>query len=327
METIIEVKHLKKAYKKRKSKEYVHAVNDVSFQVKKGEIVGLLGPNGAGKTTTIKMICGLLIPDSGEIYVNGVDNQKKRLEALKHISAVLEGNRNLYWRLTVRENLNYFAGNRGVSKKEAAERIEDLLEKFNLKEKENELVNRLSRGMQQKLAIMVAMLADSEIILLDEPTLGLDVETGYEVRELLRDFVSNYNRTIIISSHDMDVIQDLCDRTVIINEGKVVTNDKIENLLQLFQVRAYTITLGGLLSDEQQRQLLQKFPQFEYTPDTVESTLKVNLLRSEEIYDLFDVLKKENTPVEAIDRATVNFENVFMKIVKGEFNHAMGPSS
>src|SRR5699024_2544907 len=115
---IIEVKNLKKTYKKRKTREYIHAVSDVSFHVHRGEILGLLGPNGAGKTTTSKMLCGLLIPDSGCIQVNGIDMRKKRLHGLRHISAVLEGNRNLYWRLTVRENLEYFAGNRGFSRKD-----------------------------------------------------------------------------------------------------------------------------------------------------------------------------------------------------------------
>lgn len=321
MENIIEVKHLKKSYKKRRTKEYIHAISDVSFHVQRGEILGLLGPNGAGKTTTIKMLCGLLIPDSGSIQVNGINMRKKRLHGLRHISAVLEGNRNLYWRLTVRENLEYFAGNRGVSRKDVAARIETLLGQFNLKEKENELVNRLSRGMQQKLAIAVAMLAESDVILLDEPTLGLDVETGYEVREILKNIVRRDNRTIIISSHDMDVVQDLCERTVIINEGKIITDDKVENLLKLFEVRSYTITLGGLLTEEQQRLLHQKFPHVIYTPDTVQSVLEINLEKGEDIYELFDVLKLNQIPVESFDRSTVNFEQVFMKIVKGEEKH------
>ena len=110
-EILIEVKGLKKGYKKRKTKEWVQAVNDVNFTVKRGEILGLLGPNGAGKTTTIKMICGLIVPDEGEVVINGITMQKNRLKGLEHISAVLEGNRNLYWRLTARENLEYFAGN------------------------------------------------------------------------------------------------------------------------------------------------------------------------------------------------------------------------
>ncbi|WP_100011248.1 ABC transporter ATP-binding protein [Lentibacillus sediminis] len=323
MEPIIEVQNLGKSYRKRRSKEMIHAVNGITFTVNKGEILGLLGPNGAGKTTTIKMNCGLLIPDTGTIMVNGINSKKKRLAALKHISAVLEGNRNLYWRLSVRENLEYFAGNRGVSRRNSAEKVDDLLGKFNLKEKENELVNRLSRGMQQKLAIAVAMLADSDVILLDEPTLGLDVETGYEVRELLREIARDYQRTIIISSHDMDVVQDLCERTVIVNKGKIVTDDKVDNLLRLFEVRAYTIKLGGLLTDQQQQLLKGKFPLHEYIPDTAQSLLEIELAKSEEIYELFDILQLEHTPVEAIDRKTVNFEQIFMQIVREEYKHEL----
>ncbi|WP_096273488.1 ABC transporter ATP-binding protein [Paucisalibacillus globulus] len=320
---IVEVKNLKKSYKKRKTKEIITAVDQISFTVNKGEILGLLGPNGAGKTTTIKMICGLVRPDSGNITINGIDNQDKRLQAQEHISAVLEGNRNLYWRLTVRENLEYFAGNRGKSRKEVAGQIDELLKQFRLKDKENEMVNRLSRGMQQKLAIAVAMLAGSEVILLDEPTLGLDIETGYEVRELLREIVRTEDKTIIITSHDMDVIQDLCERTVIINSGKVVTNDRVENLMKLFEVRSYTVKLDGHLSEEQHELLLEKFPQLTYTPETYQSVLEVDLTQSQEIYDLFDILKLEQIPVDTIDRKTINFEQVFMKIVKGEKEYAL----
>lgn len=325
--TIINVQNLTKTYKKRKTKEVVHAVNDISFTVNRGEIVGLLGPNGAGKTSTIKMICGLLIPDSGTITINGLDSSKQRLDTLRNISAVLEGNRNLYWRLTVRENLEYFAGNRGLSRKEVSKRVDQLLKEFRLKDKETELVNRLSRGMQQKLAIAVAMLADSEVILLDEPTLGLDVETGYEVRELLQAIVRDYNRTIIISTHDMDVVQALCERTIIINNGNIVTDDRVENLLRLFEVRTYSITLGSLLTDEQQEKLQLSFPSFIYKPDTIQSTIEVDLVKSEQIYDLFDILKIDQTPVESIDHGTVNFEQVFVKILKGENNNEITQSS
>ncbi|WP_054949327.1 ABC transporter ATP-binding protein [Numidum massiliense] len=327
MNPLIEVKGLTKSYKKRKSRELIRAVNDVSFNVYRGEILGLLGPNGAGKTSTIKMICGLLTPDAGIVTVNGVDMHKKRLKALRHISAVLEGNRNLYWRLTVRENLEYFAGNRGYGRKQIGDTVERLLEQFRLKEKESELVNRLSRGMQQKLAIAVALLAETDVILLDEPTLGLDVETGYEVRDLLKQVAEQYARTIIISTHDMPVVQELCARTVIINKGQVVVDDRVENLLRLFDARSYTVTLGACLTAAQQEQLQQKFPDHAYAPDAHQATLQVTLTQSEDIYDLLAILKQNNTPVEAIDRGTINFEQVFLKIVKGEQRDALVQSS
>ncbi|MGM0837315.1 MAG: ABC transporter ATP-binding protein [Bacillota bacterium] len=323
MEKIIEVRGIQKQYVKRKTKEVVTAVNDVSFDVHRGEVLGLLGPNGAGKTSTIKMICGLLKPDEGSIYINGLDIQKKRLKALKHISAVLEGNRNLYWRLTVRENLEYFAGNRGYSRKEVAAQIEKLLEQFGLKEKEHELVQGLSRGMQQKLAIAVALLANTDVILLDEPTLGLDVEISYELRESLKKIVKEEQRTIIISSHDMPVVQELCDRTIIINKGSVVVDENVENLLNLFETKAYSVTLGKPLSASQKKRLTTIFPLSKYTESPLQTLVEVNLERSEDIYLLFDIFKEEGTPVESIDRTTIDFEQVFLQIVKGEKRYAM----
>ncbi|MCE7790938.1 ABC transporter ATP-binding protein [Salipaludibacillus sp. CUR1] len=323
MDKIIEVQGINKTFFKRKTKERVTAVKDISFDVHRGEVLGLLGPNGAGKTSTIKMICGLLQPNSGAIYINGLDIRKKRLKALRHISAVLEGNRNLYWRLTVRENLEYFAGNRGLSRKEIASRVDQLIGQFRLKEKENELVNGLSRGMQQKLAIAVALLAETQVILLDEPTLGLDVEISYELREIIKKVAKEEQRTIIISSHDMPVVQELCDRAIIINKGTVVVDEKVKNLLKLFETRAYSIKLGSELSPSQQKKLDVSFPLSTYKGSSRQPVVEVNLERSEDIYDLFDIFKAEGTIVESIDRTSIDFEQVFMEIVKGENNYAM----
>jgi ABC-2 type transport system ATP-binding protein len=328
--SLLDVQSIAKTYRKRKSNEVVKAVDDVSFSVVRGEILGLLGPNGAGKTTTIKMICGLIRPDRGRITINSFDNQRQRLKALRHISAVLEGNRNLYWRMSVKENLEYFAGNRGKSRAAVKADISKLLEQFRLTDKRDELVSNLSRGMGQKLAMAVAMLANTDLILLDEPTLGLDVETGYEVRELLRQ-ISKEGRTIIISTHDMPVVQDLCERTVIINQGHVVVDDRVSNLLKLFETRAYTVTLGKPLSVTQHHLLQQSFPVVNIENGEKE-TLTVNLEHGEDIYNLMDILRSEQTPVETIDRAVINFEQVFRKLIRketftgkeaGEENHVL----
>jgi len=311
-EAVVEVKNIHKQYKKRKSKEIVKAVDGVSFNVYKGEILGLLGPNGAGKTTTIKTICGLLKANDGEVFINGVDVRKERLKALQYISAVLEGNRNLYWRLTARENLEYFAGNRGHSRKSVQEKIDKLLHQFHLKDKENEIVSNLSRGMQQKLAIAVALLADSEVLLLDEPTLGLDVETSYEVREILKDIVKENGKTIIISTHDMPVVQDLCERTVIINKGKVVADENVENLIKLFETSAYSFTLGTPLSEKQIQMLDETIPIYEYIDDELHVTME----QEDDLYKVMDILKSNATSIEKIDRATVDFEQVFLTLIK-----------
>lgn len=315
---IVKVTNVKKSYKKRKTKEPVQAVKGINFTIKKGEIVGLLGPNGAGKTTTIKMMCGLLVPDEGEIYINGIDIQKRRLDALRHISVVLEGNRNIYWRLTVKENLEYFAGNRGFTKKQIQEKMDHLLERFNLKEKENEMVNSLSRGMQQKVAIAIALLADTEVIYLDEPTLGLDIETSYEIRRLLKEIVQEEQKTIIISTHDMPVVQEICERVIIVNHGKVVADDRVDNLLQLFESKAYRFTLLKPLSDWQKEVLEKEFIVTISENDNNQTILDVNITTSEGFYKITEILEKEQTPIEKIDRSIVDFEEVFMNIVKGE---------
>lgn len=326
MESIIEIKNLSKSYKKRKSKEVIQAVNNVQFNVYKGEILGLLGPNGAGKTTTIKLICGLLYPDCGEIRIKGIPNTQNRLASLQHISAVLEGNRNLYWRLTVRENLEYFAGNRGRSRKEVKKEVDELLQMFHLEDKEKELVNRLSRGMQQKLAIAVAMLANTEVMLLDEPTLGLDVQTGLEVREILKSIVKHHQRTIIISSHDMDVIQDICDRTVIISQGTVVIDKPVDELIKLFEVRSYRLTLNEPLSLEQQATMSSNFPTSQYVEEKTYSYLTVQLEKSEDIYQIFQVLQLNHTSLDSIDRKAVRFDEIFLKVIEGGYQYEVDKS-
>ena len=161
----VEVINLTKYY------ETVKAADDISFSVKKGSICGILGPNGSGKTTTIKSICNLIIPDNGKIKICGKDNKK----SANRISAMFEGNRNLYWRLTPRENLRYFAGIRGLGGKKLESDIDMLLDRFNLSDKKNVMVNNLSRGMQQKVAIAMTLICNTDVVLLDEPTLGLDV--------------------------------------------------------------------------------------------------------------------------------------------------------
>jgi ABC-2 type transport system ATP-binding protein len=322
MSTILQLEALSKRYPKRNGREWVTAVDNVSINVKTGEIVGLLGPNGAGKTTTIKMTCGLIIPDSGRIMIGGHDLSRERRRCLQQIAAVLEGNRNLYWRLTARENLAYFAGNRGRGGPGVKREIEELLERFRLLDKGNELVSNLSRGMQQKLAIAVAFLADSELILLDEPTLGLDVETGYEIRELLRE-IAAAGRTIIISTHDMPVVQDLCERTIIINEGRVIADDRVDNLLRLFATRAYAVTLTEPLGSGLAAQLQAEFPQLTISDNRREFT--VSLEQAEDIYRLMALLESQQTPLEAIDRRTINFEQVFRELISSGTNGAKNP--
>ena len=315
--SILKLQNLVKVYKQRRGDDVV-AVDDVSFAVAENEIVGLLGPNGAGKTTTIKCICTLIRPTNGSIWINGSDAVRVPRAALRRVAAVLEGNRNVYWRLSVRENLEFFAGLQGTPTRQVRSYIDELISLFDLTEKERTPARKLSRGMQQKLAVACALVKQTEILLLDEPTLGLDVEISHELRSSLKEMASGGNRTILLSTHDMNVVQDICERVVIINDGKVVTDDRVDNLLKLFQTRAYQFELDGKLAAEQEERLQERFDLIEISGSDYQTQIKVELPESSQIYELMEILRAGESLIRSIDRKEPNLEEIFLKIVKGD---------
>ncbi len=312
---MVRVDELTKVYRTRR--ERVVAVDRVSFEVKAGEVVGLLGPNGAGKTTTIKSLCTLVRPTSGSIEIGGDDVLRHPRRALKRIAAVLEGNRNIYWRLSPRENMEFFAGLQGLPTRQVRPHIEELLERFRLEDKADTSARKLSRGMQQKLAVACALIKQTEVLLLDEPTLGLDVETSYELRDALKDLARNEGRTILLSTHDMNVVQDICDRVVVIHEGKVVTDDNVTNLLDMFRARAYRFVLESRLDDQVCRRLDGSFEALQIHHTDHRSEIEVEFLESATLYKLMDVLRESGAVIESIDRQDPNLEEIFLSIVRG----------
>ena len=318
-DTVLKVESLTKVYNRRRGKETV-AVDDISFSVGKNEVVGLLGPNGAGKTTTIKCICTLIGPTKGTISVNGTDAVKNARAVLQKVTAVLEGNRNIYWRLSVRENLEFFAGLQGIPLRRVRSYIDELSELFQLKEKEKTPARKLSRGMQQKLAVACALVKRTDILLLDEPTLGLDVEISHELRFALKEMAQRGERTIILSSHDMNVVQDICERVIIINDGRIVTDDKVDNLLKLFQASAYRFEIEAQLSDLQRRRLQERFKLLKINDTDHYTEIEAELEDGNHIYEIMDILKAGNSRIRSIARKEPNMEEVFLHIVKGGKN-------
>ncbi|MGH2759963.1 MAG: ABC transporter ATP-binding protein [Actinomycetota bacterium] len=314
---IVSVAGLTKVYRSRRRGE-VRAVDDVSFDVSPGEIVGLLGPNGAGKTTTIKCLCTLVTPTSGRVLVDGVDAVTRPRAATGKLAAVLEGNRNIYWRLTPTENLEYFAALQGIPRRAVASLRDDLIERFGLTEQRSAEARTLSRGMQQKLAVACAFVKQTPILLLDEPTLGLDVEISLELRGMMRSMAADAGRTILLSSHDMDVVQDVCERVIIINNGRIVTADRISNLLELFRAKAYRFTVQGKLDGEALHDLEGAFPAIAVTGDGQQSIIDVELMDGARLYELIDQLRRADAVIESIDRKDPNLEEVFLRIVRGE---------
>jgi ABC-2 type transport system ATP-binding protein len=208
----------------RPKMEQFTAVDGVSLQIEQGEVFGLLGPNGAGKSTTIRMLCTLLEPTSGTARVNGFDITRQANEVRRSLGTVLAGERSIYWKLTARENLEYFAALYHIPPALARRRIDALLERMELSARANDLVEKYSTGMKQRVAISKALLAQPPIVLLDEPTLGLDPQAARRVRELVSELKAE-GHTILLTTHYMEEADQLSDRIGIIDQGKVIALD------------------------------------------------------------------------------------------------------
>ncbi|HYV22944.1 MAG TPA: ABC transporter ATP-binding protein [Candidatus Bathyarchaeia archaeon] len=200
------------------------AVDGIDLVVEAGEIFGLLGPNGAGKTTTMKMLATLLIPTSGTIRVLGVDPLERPREVRARLGAMLSGERSLYWKLTARENLEYFAALYHVPPGETKARIAKVLAAVKLADRADDYVERYSTGMRQRLALARALLPDPPLVVLDEPTVGLDPQASRDLRDRVRELKAQ-GRTVLLTTHYMEEADQLCDRVAIIDHGRIVALD------------------------------------------------------------------------------------------------------
>ena len=209
---------------KRNPTSWFTAVDDVSLQIEKGEIFGLLGPNGAGKSTTIRMLCTLLEPTSGTARVNGYDTVKEPNMVRQSLGTVLAGERSIYWKLTGRENLEYFAALYHIPADVAKKRVNELLEHMELTSRANELVEKYSTGMRQRIVLSRALLARPPILLFDEPTLGLDPQAARHIREMIQD-LKKEGHTVLLTTHYMEEADQLSDRIGIIDQGKIIALD------------------------------------------------------------------------------------------------------
>lgn len=227
---MIVAKTLVKAFpKKGNKKEKIVAVNGVSFTAEDGKITGLLGPNGAGKSTSLRMLVGLLEPDSGEASVDGFDVIKNKLQARKNIG-FLPHNSGLYPRLTARENIEYFARLSGMKEEEIPSRIEELIGMLAMQEFIDRRTEGFSQGQKTKVGLARALVHKPRTLVLDEPTNGLDVMATRRLRKTLID-LRDEGYCLVISSHVMQEISLLCDHVAIINNGKIVIENSVENIL------------------------------------------------------------------------------------------------
>ncbi|RUA34846.1 MAG: gliding motility-associated ABC transporter ATP-binding subunit GldA [Bacteroidetes bacterium] len=205
------------------------AVNDVSFEIKKGNIVGFLGPNGAGKSTTMKMITGTLPADAGIVEVDGIDVAQQPLEIKKHIGYLPEHNP-LYLDMYVHEFLRFCGGIYGISGKSLKSRVADLVDLCGLQKEQNKQIGALSKGYRQRVGLAQALVHDPSVLILDEPTTGLDPNQIIEIRNLILSI--SQDKTVLLSTHIMQEVQALCNRAIIIKEGKLVADQAVNELTE-----------------------------------------------------------------------------------------------
>ena len=252
-EWAVEVKNLRREYVTRsffgKSTKVTEALAGISFKVQKGELFGLIGPNGAGKTTTIKILTTLLSSTSGSAFVLGLDVKTSVYEIRKQIGICFGGERGLYNRVTAVENLKYFSDLYGVETSISRKRIPELIHLVGLNGRENDRVEKYSRGMKQRLHIAKALVNDPELIFLDEPTIGLDPGGARDIREMVRE-MERQGKTILLTTHYMFEADELCKRVAVISKGKIVALDTPSGLkksvkdISVVELQTYGATQG-----------------------------------------------------------------------------------
>ncbi len=208
------------------------AVDDISFDVNKGEIIGFIGPNGAGKSTTIKMMSGVLNPTSGQVLINGLSPQKHRQTIVKDLGVVFGQRSQLYWDLRLGESFELLRRIYDIDIDKYNKNMEELDGILNLKDIINTPVRQLSLGQRMRGDLAAAILHSPSILYLDEPTIGLDVEVKYAIRKFIKEINRKYQTTIILTTHDLDDVQALCERIIIINEGKIISDSTLDDLIE-----------------------------------------------------------------------------------------------
>ena len=215
----------------RKTTNLIRALDSVDFEIQEGELFGLLGPNGAGKTTMVKILCTLLEPTGGRALVKGYDVAKEAGKVRKIVNMVAGGERMLYYRLTGRENLKYFAELYDVPKKQVNPRINTLMELVGLSERADDEVEKYSKGMRQRLQICRGLINDPQVLFLDEPTLGLDVNIAKDIRKFIREkIVKEQGKTVLLTTHYMYEAEEMCNRVGFLSKGKLVAIGSAEEL-------------------------------------------------------------------------------------------------
>lgn len=310
---MIEVKNVTKKYGK------AVAVENISFTINDGGIVGLLGPNGAGKSTTMNILTGYIEQTSGEVTIEGYNTLKKPKKAKQQIGYMPEGVP-LYTDLTVKEFVTYMAELKQVNRKERKEKVEKVLEQTGLKDVENKLTKNLSRGYKQRVSMAGALVGEPKILILDEPTVGLDPKQITEIRNLIKELGKTH--TIILSSHILSEVSQICNKVIIINKGKIVAIDTPENLEdKVNNNNCIYVTVEDTENKIAEiKDKIEDIKNIELVRENEDGT-KQYLIEAEKNIDLrkkiFSEFAKENITIFEMKKADTTLEEAFMKLIEG----------
>ncbi len=305
----------------RPKKEEIVAVDHINLRIKSGELFGLLGPNGAGKTTTIKLLCTLLLPDDGTAMVNGYDVVKQGEEVRKCIGVVTGGERGLYWRLTGRENLWFFSQLYNIPDRVAKERIDELLKLVELEKRADDPVEKYSRGMKQRLHVIRGLVNDPPILLLDEPTLGLDPGAARVIRDFVKEKLQrDQKKTILHTTHYMEEADQLCNRVAVIDNGKIIALDAPESLKKsIQQTGIIQINVSNLQQGEERKIEAMdgvRKAVVSFTDSVVgEATIKIHAEEAEEVIPAAtEFLIRSGARIIALEQTKPTLEDVFISL-------------
>ncbi len=293
------------------------AVNDISFEIDEGEIVGFLGPNGAGKSTTMNMITGFIEPTKGRIIVDGYDISQKPKKAKKQIGYMPEGVP-LYSDLTVKEFVTYMAELKGCNSKTKKEKVQKVLEETGLTEVQNKLTKNLSRGYKQRVSMAGALVGDPKVIILDEPTVGLDPKQVTEIRTLIKELGKTH--TVILSSHILSEVSQICNRVIIINKGKIVAIDTPENLEnKVVENNSIYVTVED--PDNKMdgiKDKLENIKEIKLIAENEDKTKKYMITGEKDVdlrKNVFETFAKEGITIFEMKKVDATLEDAFMKLI------------
>ena len=307
---MIELKNVTKKYGNFK------AVDNISFKIEKGEVVGFLGRNGAGKTTTMKMITGLIEPTDGEIFI---EDEKISRKSRKCIGYMPE-NTPLYQELTVKEFIDYMAELKGLKRQERKQQVQKLITDLGLADVENKLIRNISRGYKQRVSLSGALIGNPDILILDEPTVGLDPKQVIEIRNLIKSLRKNH--TVFISSHILSEISQMCQKVIIINKGKIVAIDTPNNLENKIARNSIVINIED--PNENIEKIKEKIPEIIEIKfiKKLEKNIKQYEIFVKENTDirkkLFEVLPQENISILELKNSEVGLEEAFINLIESE---------